>query len=70
MCVGDGLAQCKSFLKKRSQNTERLQRDYEQAVKKQEKLALKMGKTAAAAVGQDVVIAHAPTESKPPFCAV
>ena len=55
---------------KRSQNTERLERDYELAVKKQEKLALKIGKTAAAAVGQDVAIAQAPTESKPPFCAV
>ena len=70
LCVGDGLGQCKSFLKKRSQNTERQQREYERAVKKQEKLALKMGKTVAAAVGQDVATAQAPTESKPPFSAV
>ena len=70
LCVGDGLAQCKSFVKKRSQNTERQQREYERAVKKQEKLTQKMGKTVAAAVGQDVAIAQAPTESKPPFCAV
>ena len=70
LCLGNGLSQCRSFLKKRSQNTQRLERDYELVVKKQEKLALKIGKRAAAAVGPDVATAQAPTESKPPFSAV
>ena len=51
-----------------------MERDYDLAVKKQEKLALKMGRTAAAAAGPEIVTAQASTEKdsekKPPFSAV
>ena len=66
LCLGDGLSQCRTFLKKRNSNTQRLEREYELAVKKQEKLALKMGK-----VCPEAGTAHASAgEEKPSFSAV
>ena len=54
------------FWKKRNSNTKRLEREYELAVKKQEKLAQKMGKA-----GPETGSAHASAvEDKPPFSAV
>ena len=57
-----------NIFEKRKSNTQRLEREYELAVKKQEKLALKMGKvcpesgTAHASAGKE-------GEEKPPFSA-
>ena len=44
LCLGDGLSHCNSFLKKRNSDTKRLEREYKLTVKKQERLAQKMGK--------------------------
>ena len=71
LCLGDGLSQFRLFLKKRNTNTQRLEREYELAVKKQENLALKMGRAAAC---PETATAHASaekeSEKKPPFSAV
>ena len=83
LCLGDGISQCRLFLKKRNTNTRRLEKEYELTVKKQEKLALKMGKSAAcpetataqaSTAGPETATAHASTgkesERKTPFSAV
>ena len=69
--MDDGLSHCRIFLKKRKSNTQRLEREYELAVKKQEKLALKMGKAAACPeTGTAQGSAGKEGEKKPPFSAV
>ena len=71
LCLGDGLSQCRLFLKKRKTNTQSLEREYELAVKKQEKLALKMGKAAACPEnGAGQASADREGEKKPPFSGV
>ena len=68
LCLGDGFSHCKTFLKKRNSNAKRLERKYELSVKKQEKLAQKMGKRKAS---PETGTAHASAvEEKPPFSAV
>ena len=65
LCLGDGMSQCRIFLKKRNSDENRLKREYEMAVKKQERLAQKMGKAGPA------VTAHASAvEEKPQFSAL
>ena len=54
------MSQCRIFRKKRNSDENRLKREYEMAVKKQERLAQKMGKASPA------VTAHASAvEEKP-----
>ena len=66
LCLGDGLSHCNSFLKKRNSDMKRLEREYELTVKKQERLAQKMGKAC-----PETGSAHASTvEEKQPFSAV
>ena len=59
------MSQCRIFLKKRNSDENRLKKEYEMAVKKQERLAQKMGKAGPA------VTAHASAvEEKPQFSAL
>ena len=66
LCLGDWLSHCRIFLKKRNSDAQRLEREYKHTVKKQERLALKMGK-----VCPKAGTAHASAdEEKPPFSTV
>ena len=65
LCLGDGMTQCRIFLKKRNSDENRLKIEYDLAVKNQEKLALKMGKA-----GPDSTAHASVVEEKPQFSAV
>ena len=68
LCLGDGMSHFSNFLKKRNSDENRLQKELEMAVRKQEKLMQKMGKAGAAGPAPT---AHASTvEEKPQFSAL
>ena len=68
LCLGDGMSHFSNFLKKRNSDENRLQKELDMAVRKQEKLMQKMGKAGAAGPAPT---AHASAvEEKPQFSAL